>query len=115
VLGVAALAIPATAGASYGSVSDSGQPAASEPTDSGLVIPDHTALNDSLAPANGQSSSGSVEGPAPTPVLNPPAPVDGFDWGDAALGAGIAMALVALGGAGVLTLRRHGTVSPSAG
>ena len=53
--------------------------------------------------------------PSPTPVIDTAARIDGFDWGDAALGAGMTMALIALGGAGVLTLRRHGAVSPSAG
>jgi hypothetical protein len=39
---------------------------------------------------------------------------DGFDWGDAALGAGAAMALVALGGTALFTVRRRPGVSPSA-
>ena len=32
---------------------------------------------------------------------------DGLDWGSAAVGAGMAMAIVALGGAGFLTARRR--------
>ena len=39
---------------------------------------------------------------------------DGFDWGSAAVGAGAAMALVALGGAGFLTVRRRTAESSSA-
>jgi hypothetical protein len=35
------------------------------------------------------------------------APGDGFDWGDAGIGAGAVLGIVALGGAGLLTLRRH--------
>jgi hypothetical protein len=114
VLGIGALAIPAGAGASYGTVPDSGQDLASQPTDTGLVIPDHTALNESLAPAGGPSNPGSIAVPSPTPVIDTAA-ADGFDWSDAALGAGLTMALIVLGGVGVLTLRRHGAVSPSAG
>ena len=38
---------------------------------------------------------------------------DGFDWGDAALGAGAAMALLALGGAVFLTVRRPKPVQPA--
>ena len=88
VLGVCALAIPATAsavpliphGADYSSVSTTSGPT-SEPT----------------APLDSPSVSG-----------------DGFDLGDAALGAGAAMALTALGGAVLFTVRRRPGVSPSA-
>jgi hypothetical protein len=38
---------------------------------------------------------------------------DGFDWGDAAFGAGAALALFALSGGALLGIRRHG-MSPSA-
>jgi hypothetical protein len=38
---------------------------------------------------------------------------DGFDWASAAIGAGVAMAIAALGGAAFLTVRRRTTVSPS--
>ena len=51
----------------------------------------------------------------PTVVSDSPSnPADGFDPGDAALGAGAAMALVALGGAVLFTVRRRPGVSPSA-
>jgi hypothetical protein len=35
-----------------------------------------------------------------------PAEADGFDWGDAAMGSGVAAALLLLGGAGTLTVLR---------
>jgi hypothetical protein len=38
---------------------------------------------------------------------------DGFDWSSAVVGAGAAMALLALGGAAFLTARRRTTVSPA--
>jgi hypothetical protein len=38
---------------------------------------------------------------------------DGFNWASAAVGAGAAMALVALGGAALLTVRRRTGVSPT--
>jgi hypothetical protein len=48
------------------------------------------------------------------PVTGSPATSgEGFDWPSAAVGAGAAMALVALGGAALLTVRRRTTVSPS--
>jgi hypothetical protein len=88
VLGVCALAIPASAsatpqirhGADYSSFSAT-PPPTSEPT----------------VASDSPSDSG-----------------DGFDWGDAALGAGAAMALIALSGAVLLTVRRRPGVSPSA-
>jgi hypothetical protein len=49
------------------------------------------------------------------PVTGSPATSgEGFDWPSAAVGAGAAMALIALGGAVVLTVRRRTPVSPSA-
>jgi hypothetical protein len=36
---------------------------------------------------------------------------DGFDWGDAGIGAGAVLGIAALGGVGLLTLRRHRPVS----
>jgi hypothetical protein len=51
----------------------------------------------------------------PTPVAGSQASADeGFDFASAAVGAGAAMALVALGGAALLTVRRRAAVSPSA-
>jgi hypothetical protein len=108
VLGLCALAIPASASAFYGSASDNGSGPAPENVarNSGLVIPDHTALNESLAPVTRSHGD-------PPPVISASSadPADPFDWADAALGAGITMALVAIGGAALLTLRRRTTVS----
>jgi hypothetical protein len=48
------------------------------------------------------------------PVTGSPASSgEGFDWPSAAVGAGAALALVAFGGAALLTVRRRTTVSPS--
>jgi hypothetical protein len=48
---------------------------------------------------------GSSSGEATVVSGSPAKTADGFDWGSAAMGAGAAMALVALGGAGFLTVR----------
>ena len=120
VLGVCALAIPASASASYGSApgsppDPSGAPASDAVSEnSGLVIPDHNALNESLGPVSRSPGVTGVEAPPIPPAGVSPVSSDGFDWADAALGAGVAMALVALGGAALLTARRRTTVSPSA-
>jgi hypothetical protein len=114
-----ALAIPASAGASYGTVSggsdDSGQ---------SVGAPDYSSLNATAPPVSepstesGYSSLNSISGsPSETPTLvsgSPASTGDGFDWGDAALGAGAVMALVAFGGAALLTVRRRTAMSPSA-
>ncbi len=110
VLVVGALAIPTSAGATYGFVSDQGSVPGKETIGSGqLVAPDHSALDASLAPTEGST--------APTVVAANSSPVtdgDGFDWADAALGAGITMALAALAGGAVLALRRQPDASPRA-
>jgi hypothetical protein len=63
------------------------------------------------------SSVSALAGPLPSePTLvsgSPASTDDGFDWLSAAIGAASAMALVALGGATVLTVRRRTAVSPS--
>jgi hypothetical protein len=71
----------------------------------------------SSQPSSGYASLNATIGPSPNqPTFAPGSPSadDGFQWGDAALGAGAAMALVAFGGAALLTVRRRTTVSPSA-
>ena len=115
-LGVCALAIPASAGAYYyGSGQESSTAApVKESSDSGLVIPDHTALNDSLAPVSGSQSQPGPGKPPTSLVYDSPSAGDGFDWADAALGAGLTMALIALGGAALITLRRRTGASPAA-
>jgi len=69
----------------------------------------------------GYSSPNAIAGPLPDrftveqPTVEPPASTgDGFDWASAAVGAGAALALVALGGAALLTVRRRTAISPSA-
>jgi hypothetical protein len=93
-------------------------------------VSDYSSLN-SITPPPSESSSASgssnassgyaslnaITGPteAPTFVSGPPSDTaDGFDWASAGIGAGAAMALVALGGAALLTVRRRTAASPSA-
>ena len=114
VLGVCALAIPASAsavsavpqvphGADYSSVSAT-PPPTSEPTVAQSAPGSPTAI---VGNEGGQPSGNLVSD-------SPSASADGFDWGDAALGAGAAMALIALSGAVLFTVRRRPSVSPSA-
>jgi hypothetical protein len=121
-LAVCAIAIPASASGFYGSAPEQGSGPATAPNDSGPSndsgppVPDHTSLNALLGPVSGSSSPSGVEQPTPTPVIEPSPIGDGFDWADAALGAGVAIALIALGTVAAFTLRRrgaHGTVSPA--
>jgi hypothetical protein len=112
VVGICILAIPSSASAFYGPASSNDQAPDGVPSNAGLVTPDHTALNESLAPGSG-SDGQLVDTPAVTPISSAPASADAFDWADAALGAGAAMAIVAISGMALLTLRRR-TVSPSA-
>ncbi len=94
------------------------------------VDPGHSSLNAITGPSSEPSGSGglaevdsgysslnAITGPVdePTFVSGLPADTaDGFDWASAGIGAGAAMALVALGGAAFLTVRRRTAVSPSA-
>ena len=118
-VGACALAIPASASADPSPDVNSGYAAhttgigssASEPTSQGgsSGSPDVNSGYAALTTGIGSSSG------EPTVVSGSPAKTaDGFDWGSAAVGAGAAMALVALGGAGFLTVRRRTAVSPSA-
>ena len=97
-LGVCALAIPASA--------------AARPIDNAQNSP--FAVH-----ADGSTSalpSATIEAPPSEPavVSGPPAgAADGFDWGDAALGAGATIALVTLSGTVLFTVRRRPGVSPS--
>jgi hypothetical protein len=112
-LGICALAIPATASAApvgdqgYSSV-NSISPPASEPSS-----PSGSADVDS-----GYSSLNAISGsPADAPTFvsgSPSGTGDGFDWPSAVVGAGAAMALAALAGAALLTVRRRTAISPSA-
>jgi hypothetical protein len=71
-------------------------------------------------PPYGWPGYGSVSpnsGPAPSEpaaVSSSPAGAgDAFDWVDAALGAGVALALVGFGGAALLTVRRRTAITPA--
>ena len=128
VLGICALAIPATASASrYSSVNAitggseaSSQPASGSDFSSLNAITGESSKSTStvrsphVAPK--YSSLNAVTGPPtgePTVVSWPLDTADGFDWPSAAVGAGGALALVAFGSAAFLTVRRRTAVSPS--
>jgi hypothetical protein len=106
VLAICSLVIPSTVGAQYSSVNSitGGQSESSQPAGSQDVSAGHSSLN-------------SITGtPSSEPTLDSSSPArtdDGFDWLSAAIGAASAMALVALGGAAYLTVRRRTAVAPS--
>ena len=66
-------------------------------------------------PDNQQPASGSAAVDPSTVRLVPAAPNTGFDWGDAGIGAGGAFALtmIGIGGALVLSSRRHRDARPA--
>ena len=118
VLALCSLAIPASASADpsvYGIDS-------SEATGIANALHDPATTPDSgYSSVNGIDSSqangiaNALHDPGPTVVSGSPSSADPwFDWPSALVGAGSAMALVALGGAAFLTVRRRTEVSPSA-
>ena len=116
-LGILFLALPTSAGAYYygsGGETSAAPAAKQESNDSGLVAPDHTALNDSLAPPSGSQQPGGAGNPSTTLVYESPSAGDGFDWADAALGAALTVALITIGGAALITVRRRTGASPAA-
>jgi hypothetical protein len=103
----------APASSSDGSaVSDTGYSSLSSITGAPASSSDGSAVSDS-----GYSSLSSITGPpASEPTLvsgRPGDPVDRFDWGSAAIGAGTVLALGALSAATLLTVRRRTTATPS--
>jgi hypothetical protein len=68
--------------------------------------------------SSGYSSLNAVSGPSPsepTLVSNPSSTADdGFDWASAAIGAGIVLGMLSLGGAVLLSIRRRPSVSAAA-
>ena len=107
-LGVCALAVPASAYA---------DPPSYRSPEAVIAAADSSGPPPYRSPEAVIAAADSVTGPspsAPTAVSSPTDPSNGFDWGSAAVGAGAAMALVALGGAGGLTVRRRTAVSSSA-
>ena len=111
----------ATPNAIMGGSSDSSQPAGGSAYSSvnsitgGSVESSQPAGSQDVG--SGYSSLNAISGPSssePTLVSGSPAGTDdGFDWLSGAIGAAAAMALVALGGAAVLTVRRRTAVAPS--
>jgi hypothetical protein len=141
-LGVCAIAIPATASASSGDqpVSEYSTPNAitggssdsSEPIDGWnyTILHPTTPTPTTGEPRSQRGSNGSPEvvssyatpnailgsdglGEATLVSGEPANAADGFDWGSVAVGAAAAMALIALSGAALLTIRRRGAMSPS--
>ena len=99
-LGVCALAIPATATA--------------QANDSAKSANSITGGSSESSQPSGYSSVNAITGvPASEPTLvtsSPGGTSDGFDWVSALVGAGAALALAALGGAALLTVRRRAPV-----
>lgn len=116
VLAVCSLAIPASAGA-YSSVNaiTGGSEQSSQPS-GGSDHSTPTAVKGGHDVIPGYASPNAITGAEqPTVASGSPSNADqGFDWPSALVGAGSAMALVALGGAALLTVRRRTEVSPSA-
>jgi hypothetical protein len=121
-----ALAIPASASADPASSDYSRADAIAaglEESTQSTSGSDYSSLNATVPPVSepstgsGYTSLNATTGPSPiqpTFASGSPSANDGFQWGDAALGAGAAMALVAFGGAALLTVRRRTAISPSA-
>jgi hypothetical protein len=123
IVALGALAIPASASADPASSDYSRADAIAaglEESSQSTSGSDYSSLNASTPPVSepstGYSSLNAVSGPSsdePT-FVSSPASGDEFDWADAGLGAGAALALVAFGGAALLTVRRRTAISPSA-
>jgi len=111
----------ATPNAITGGSSDSSQSAGNSDYSSvNSITPppsESSSAGESSNASSGYSSLNAIAGPADEPTFvsgSPSNTADGFDWASAGIGAGAAMALVALGGAVLLTVRRRTAVSPSA-
>jgi hypothetical protein len=119
-----ALAIPASAVANTGYATPNAITGGSDDSSQTVPSSDYSSVNSISPPANessspsvdsGYSSLNSISGsPSDTPTFVPAAPSAGdqFDWGDAALGAGVALALAAFAGAALLSVRRRTAMSP---
>jgi hypothetical protein len=129
VLGALAIPVSASAGGSdYSSVnsitggsSQSSQPAGSSDYSSVNSVTGGSSQSSQPAGSqdvgSGYSSLNAITGTPPSePTLvsgSPASTDDGFDWLSGAIGAAAAMALVALGSAAFLTVRRRTAVAPS--
>ena len=130
-VGICALAIPATASAdpsasgySRADAIAQGLEEPSQPTGGS----NYSSVNSIAPPTSSTSGSDEAQGapgyaslnaitgsPADAPTFvstSPSGSGEGFDWPSALVGAGAALALAALGGAALLTVRRR-TVTPS--
>jgi hypothetical protein len=134
VLAVCSLVVPSTASAQYSSAfsNTGGSTESSQPVDGAGDSSINAIMGAERTPGtaefqsgpsqsgpsqdgdSGYSSVSALAGPVPSePTLVSADTGDGFDWLSAAIGAASAVALVALGGAAVLTVRRRTAVSPS--
>ena len=126
-LAAGALALPATATAYTDTGNSSvnsitGASTSSENSGSSDDGSAYSSVNATVPPVSSEASSdgsgyssvNAIAPPAPEPTLvsSPPSSADdGFEWLSAAIGAAAAMALLALGVAALLTVRRRTTVS----
>ena len=133
-VGICALAIPATASADPSASGYSRADAIAqglEESSQSVGGSDYSSVNSIAPPASESSGSGgsadvdsgysslnAISGsPAEAPTFvssSPSSSGDGFDWASALVGAGAALALAALSGAALLTVRRRTASSPSA-
>lgn len=97
------------------------------PIDAGSAVPNPAAVAtmDRLSPIDAGSdvpnpvyySPRTYTPPASVPVAAPvapvvePTPAGGFDWGDALIGAGVALGIVALLGLAGIEIRHHGRLA----
>jgi hypothetical protein len=116
-LAVCSLVVPATASASPIGSSSSGEDNSTYSSVSAITGQPTSSADDSTAPSSGYSSVSSITGPPasePTFVSGGSSdPADGFDWASAAVGAGTVLALGALCGATLLTVRRRTATATS--
>jgi hypothetical protein len=117
-LGICALALPASASA---------DPAGGDYSRADAIAAGLEESNQSTSGSVGSPYDGGPDYATPNSILgsdglgelapvtgSPASSGEGFDWPSAAVGAGAAMALIALGGAVLLTVRRRTAISPSA-
>jgi len=78
----------------------------------GYWIPVTSTINSGVvAPPDRVDKLGTANGPRSVPATIVSTPSNGFDWTDALIGAGAALAAMLLAGFGVFMTRRHGGVA----